>query len=201
MNAVEWGEKHSSCESAMTYRRALPIGSTQSDWYMVCHRVDWLLWQLSKLPKCKFAEIRPRIVRFAYREAEISIQFSYEKLKGNDCEWSKKWKRWAEKWLSGENRYCTAAYAAADADAYTDAAAAAHAAYAAAYAYTDAAAHAAYAAYDAAAYTDAAAHAAYAAADAAAYADAAAAAAYDVTGKDQANRLRELIPEWPDVEL
>jgi hypothetical protein len=72
------------------------------------------------------------------------------------------WRRWAERWLTGQDRSCAAAYAAADA-AYAAAYAAADAASSAAY-YAANVANAAY--YDAAANatTDAAAHAATAAA-------------------------------------
>ena len=45
-SAYQWGLDRDSCPRALAARQALGPEATQADWWRVCPRGDWLLWQL-----------------------------------------------------------------------------------------------------------------------------------------------------------
>jgi hypothetical protein len=105
MNAYEWGVKYRSCREALQEREKLGPDKKQSDWYLVCDRGDWLLWQLNKLSPKIEARIKPNldkaievIVTRAVRKYALPEPSTHD---------------WAEKWLNGEDRSRRAAARAA----------------------------------------------------------------------------------------
>jgi len=182
--AIEFGEKHKSCTGAMGLRVALGPSATQADWWKVCPRGDWLIWQLERVGLLK--TMNPPLHSAMERTITRAIRRGQKALRGNCEPWTTGWRRWARLWLSGEDRSRAAAAAAASAF---------HAATLAALlpAFRAASAAAAAFAYADAAYADA---ADYASASASAYAD----AAYAAEQKLQARDIRREIPEWPGSE-
>ncbi|MHC5062336.1 MAG: hypothetical protein ACYTFK_14885, partial [Planctomycetota bacterium] len=57
-SAYQWGLDHESCSPALVLRKALGPNKTQADWWKICERGDWLVWQLRKLPADELDEIR-----------------------------------------------------------------------------------------------------------------------------------------------
>jgi hypothetical protein len=74
LSAYEWGLKYESCEEALILRKKLGPDKGQSDFYQVCDRGDWLLWQLDKLPPEKKEEIKPLLVKIANKTANRAMQ-------------------------------------------------------------------------------------------------------------------------------
>jgi len=177
--------------------------STMADAWTQCHRGDWMIWALLAEGIDVPAAAIERIVARAIRRGQKS-------LRGVRAPWATAWRRWASRWLSGEDRTGAAAReAAADAArvasraAWAEAAgAAADAARVASRAAWAAGARAAWASRAAAgAAADAARAAAWAAAAWAARAATDAAAAWAAAEaaelRLQARDLRRALPEWP----
>lgn len=97
-SAYEWGLRHGSCRDALEARKALGPDKTQADWWCVCPRGDWLLWQLGKLPRARQRKLRPRISRAIEVIATTAIVEH-----ALDCGIAAL-EDWAAKWLSGEDR-------------------------------------------------------------------------------------------------
>jgi hypothetical protein len=111
-NAYQWGIDHGSCQGALDERRALGPDATQADWWRMCQRGDWMLWQLKRgLTGDEYAAIRPEIQSAVDRIVERAIR----RVLGRSG--SQVWETWAERWLSGEDRSEEAARAAAAARA------------------------------------------------------------------------------------
>ncbi|RLC85430.1 MAG: hypothetical protein DRJ03_11640 [Chloroflexi bacterium] len=53
VTAIEFGQLHDSCPEALKMRIALGPGATQADWWLVCPRGDWLVWQLEQIVSIK----------------------------------------------------------------------------------------------------------------------------------------------------
>ena len=156
------------CQEAVEWLQGY---TTMADAWRACRRGDWMIWAL----RAEGIEVPPaaieRIVARAIRRGQRSLRGV------RAAPWATAWRRWARRWLSGEDRSRAAAWAAADAAEAADAALEA--------------ADAALAAADAAA--AAAAWAAERAARAAAAVDAA-------ERRLQARDLRRALPEWPEEE-
>lgn len=184
--ALEWGIRHGSCKPALERRKKY---ASQPEWYEACDRGDWLFWQLqyAKLNDEHVAIIKRLTVDFAIRPVEAYALhcgiFEVEK--------------WAQKWISGEDRTVEAATRAARAAWVTRAAEAVEVARAAAAA--EAAWTAARAAWPAWAVETAevVTEAARAAAEAARVAWVTRAAEL----KYQADAIHKAIPEWPGGKI
>jgi len=127
-SAYEWGLRHNSCAPALNQRQDLGPGATQADWWLVCDRGDWLIWQLQRLPADELRPVRAALHRATERIVARAIRRAQKSLRGVRAEWATQWRRWARRWLSGEDR--TAAAAAAEAAWAAAEAAAAEAAWA-----------------------------------------------------------------------
>ena len=138
MLAIDFGLRHSSCDEAMEWRESLGPDTTQTDAWRQCHRGDWMIWQLERIGHPVPRDAIVRIVKRAIRRGQKS-------LRGVRAPWATEWRRWASRWLSGEDRSRAAAWAARAAAAGD---AAAEAAEAAAWAAVEAAEEAADAASD-----------------------------------------------------
>jgi hypothetical protein len=98
LSAYEWGLKQKSCEEALIVRKALGPNKTQSDFYLICDRGDWSLWQLDKLPKEKREEIKPLLAKIAYKIADRAVRNYVLNCGFLEME------EWAENWLNGKRR-------------------------------------------------------------------------------------------------
>jgi len=73
ISAVEFGEKHRSCE--MEWRRSLGPDATQADAYARCEIGEYLFWQLRKgLSPAQYDEIRPQVKQVLDVIAERAIR-------------------------------------------------------------------------------------------------------------------------------
>ena len=203
--AVDYGKKHNSCTDAMEWRESLGPTATQADAYLACDRGDWLIWQLDKLTPEQYAKIKPALNRAIEKIVARAIRRGVKSLRGVRAEWATDYRRWARRWLSGEDRTWAAAREAAAAageaawEAAREAAeAAGEAAWEAAWAVArEAEAAAGEAAWEAAwAVARAAAREAAGAAARAAAREAARAAAEAAELKLQARDIRREIPAW-----
>ena len=111
MNAYEFGKKHGSCEEALKMRKDLGPEATQSDWWLVCDRGDWLIWQLDQVG---LSEDNPALDRAIEKTVTRAIRRGQRELRGNVKPWAKAWRKWARGWLSGEDRSRAVAWAAWD---------------------------------------------------------------------------------------
>jgi len=106
------------CQEAVEWLQGY---GTMADAWRACRRGDWMIWAL----RAEGIEVPPaaieRIVARAIRRGQRS-------LRGVRAPWATAWRRWARRWLSGEDRSRTAANAAAWAAARAAANAAAWAA-------------------------------------------------------------------------
>jgi hypothetical protein len=195
MTAHEWARQRDACPDAIEWLAEHPAW-TMADAWRECHRGDWMFWALKTAGHPVPWDVVDGIADRAVETHALHCGIAEVE-------------RWAERWLSGEDRS-----AAAAGDAWEAAAAGAWAADAAGDAWNTAAwraaAHAAAAA-DAAAWRAASsaaatAYAAYAAAVAAAEeADAARDAAVHAAARDaraaesqrQADEIRAAVPRWP----
>ena len=118
-SAYEWGLRHRSCRNGLEARKALGPNATQADWWKICDRGDWLIWQLERLPPDQFESIRPKLMRAI--EVIVTSAIVEHAL---DCG-IREVELWAARWLSGEDRSAESAFAAAE--AWADAADAARA--------------------------------------------------------------------------
>ena len=115
--AVEFGKLHNSCTDAMEWRESLGPTATQADAYLACDRGDWLIWQLDKLTPEQYAKIKPALNRAIEKIVARAIRRGVKSLRGVRAEWATDYRRWARRWLSGEDRTWAAAGAAAGAAA------------------------------------------------------------------------------------
>ena len=113
MSAYEWGLKHGSCQEAFEARRVFDEshpGEGQRGWWLACQRGDWLYWQLGRLPLELRIALLPVILTSLIVIVERAIRAHCLHCGVVEVE------RWAERWLSGENRReASAAEAAAKA--------------------------------------------------------------------------------------
>lgn len=116
--AYEWGEAHGSCEAALKWRLSLGNATQRMAWRR-CHRGDWLIWQLQHgLSGDELREVIPRLLRAIEAIVERAVRLHCIHCGIGAVE------RWAERWLSGEDRSAEASEAAAEAsDAAAEAAA------------------------------------------------------------------------------
>jgi len=108
MLATDFGRKHNSCREAMEWRESLAPDATQADAWRQCRRGDWMIWQLERIGHPVPRDAIVRIVKRAIRRGQRS-------LRGVRAPWATAWRRWARRWLSGEDRTRAAAWAATDA--------------------------------------------------------------------------------------
>lgn len=106
-SAYEWGVRHGSCQEALDARQALGPQATQADWWRVCPRGDWLIWQLQRLP----AETQRAVHRQMMHATEVIVTSAIV-AHALDCGVPVV-EEWAAKWLSGEDRSAWEAAAAA----------------------------------------------------------------------------------------
>jgi len=66
-SAYEWGLRHGSCANGLEARRALGPATTQADWWQICPRGGWLLWQLQRLPADQLRPLMSALLRAAKR--------------------------------------------------------------------------------------------------------------------------------------
>ena len=111
--AVEFGKLHNSCTDAMEWRESLGPTATQADAYLACDRGDWLIWQLDKLTPEQYAKIKPALNRAIEKIVARAIRRGVKSLRGVRAEWATDYRRWARRWLSGEDRTWAAAREAA----------------------------------------------------------------------------------------
>lgn len=106
-SAYEWGKKHGSCE--LEARRKFDIeypGQGQASFYIKCRRGDWIIWQLGQT---KLSEkLKKALQRALMKIAERAVR----KCAAN-CNMPE-FERWAEKWLSGEDRSIESAWVMAE---------------------------------------------------------------------------------------
>ena len=105
MLATDFGLRHKSCREAMEWRESLAPDATQADAWTQCHRGDWMIWQLERIGHPVPQDATERIVARAIRRGQRS-------LRGVRAPWATEWRRWARRWLSGEDRSRAAAWAA-----------------------------------------------------------------------------------------
>jgi hypothetical protein len=205
MTAIKFGEHYGPRRrEALKARRALGEDATQADWWRVCPRGDWLVWQLERVEQ---AADNPALERAMERIRSRAIRRALRGLRGVRGEWATAWRNWARRWLSGEDRtshsalsaWCVARNAAWAAGSAAWATGSARAAWAAAPAArvaaraARAAAGVARDAWEAGSYAGAVSRAAVSAAAIAAGADAAIPVA---ELRLQAREIRNEIPEW-----
>ncbi len=198
LTAYEWGLKNNSCSEAMEWRKGLGPRATQRDAWKRCHRSEWMIWQLGRLPIEIQIELKPPLTRVFNKIVARSVRKHARHCPAESV------RAWAKGWLSWADRTEKSAIAARD----TSRAAASAAAYAAA-----SAAAAAYAAASAARFAagattwyipieaaiEVALNAAWGVASDPRVATGAAAwnAARNAESKRQARDIRYEIPEWP----
>ena len=102
MLATDFGRKHNSCREAMEWRESLAPDATQADAWRQCRRGDWMIWQLERIGHPVPQDATERIVARAIRRGQRS-------LRGVRAPWATEWRRWARRWLSGEDRSRAAA--------------------------------------------------------------------------------------------
>ena len=102
MLATDFGLRHKSCREAMEWRESLAPDATQADAWTQCHRGDWMIWQLERIGHPVPQDATERIVARAIRRGQRS-------LRGVRAPWATEWRRWARRWLSGEDRSRAAA--------------------------------------------------------------------------------------------
>ena len=112
ISAIEFGERYFSCPPAMEARISLGPGATQADWWRACDRGDWLIWQLERVGMDRD---NPALARALDRIRARAIRRAQRVLRGVRAPWATAWRRWARRWLSGEDRRREAAWAAAEA--------------------------------------------------------------------------------------
>jgi hypothetical protein len=117
ISAIDFGIKYRSCQEAMEWRRGLPAGATQADAWQACHRCDWMIWQYSRLPSGMLEQYRPALRRAIDRIVARAIRRGVKSIRGVRAEWATKYRRWARRWLSGEDRSAEAAVEAAEEEA------------------------------------------------------------------------------------
>ncbi len=116
MNALEWGQTckpEPSCEGALLWRESLGPDATQADAWRLCDRGDWLIWQWQHLPKAIRRKTEPALRRAIVRIVSRAIRRGQRSLRGIRAQWATDWRRWARRWLSGEDRSADAARVAA----------------------------------------------------------------------------------------
>ena len=104
VSAYEWGIRYESCHDALEQREALGPNKTQADWWRACSRGDWLIWQLQKLPRDQLEPLAPALNRALEKIVARAIRRGQKALHGIREAWATKWRKWANKWLSGEDR-------------------------------------------------------------------------------------------------
>lgn len=96
LSAYEWGLKHKSCSTALENRRRLGKNKTQSDWWKICDRSDWLAWQLDRIDD---PQIHMKLIPKIKKIADVILKRNIEKYCLNcgviNIE------NWAKRWLDG----------------------------------------------------------------------------------------------------
>lgn len=113
MSAYEQGVKWGSCREALEERRKLGPNATQADWWLVCPRGDWLIWQLQWLSTTECNSVRLVIQQTTERTTARAVRRGQRALQNVTASWAAEWRQWARRWLSGENRTEAAARVAA----------------------------------------------------------------------------------------
>ena len=103
-SALDWGRRHRSCIEALEAREALGPDATQADWWRVCPRGDWLLWQWARLPASTREVTSPAIQRAIDRIVARAIRRGQQSLRGVRSPEATAWRRWARRWLDGSDR-------------------------------------------------------------------------------------------------
>lgn len=111
MKAIEFGEEYGSCEGAMIWRRSLGPEATQADAWLACDRGDWLRWQLEQ--EISSSQYTRAFERAMEQMIDRAIRRAQQRLQNVQVEWEAAWRRWACRWLSGEDRSEEAAYGVA----------------------------------------------------------------------------------------
>jgi hypothetical protein len=95
-SAYAWGVRHGSCPEALEQRHALGPEATQIDWWRVCPRGDWLIWQAGRLPAERLLAVLPALLRAVNRIVDRAVRDHALPCAAT--------REWAERWLSGEDR-------------------------------------------------------------------------------------------------
>jgi hypothetical protein len=82
----------------MDQRKTLSEDKTQADWWKICDRGDWLIWQLQQLPAGDFNKIKPQLLKATNKIADRAVTNHALNCGIKEVE------QWAKKWLSGEDR-------------------------------------------------------------------------------------------------
>ena len=195
MSASKFGRLHESCGEAQAMRDAMPEGSIQSDWWLVCPRGDWMFWQLKKSGQNKTTGARAALEVIVTRAVRRVIP----SLRGVRSPEAIELRRWARRWLSGEDRTVKSAESAAKFATESAFESSAWSAWSAASAWSAwSAASAAYAAESARCAAESARFAAWSAESAESARSAACYAARSAELRLQADEIRREIPEWDE---
>ena len=93
MNAYEWGIKHKSCKSALELRKRY---KNQKEWWKVCNRGDWLLWQLNQLPDTQYPTDTVHEILITIVNRTITKYVLHCEVPSVE--------QWAVNWLNGTDR-------------------------------------------------------------------------------------------------
>lgn len=104
VNSYEQGLTWGSCSETLEARKALGSEATQADWWKACDRGDWLFRQLEKLSEAELVSIQPALERAVERTITRAIHRGQRTLRGVKAPWATEWRRWARRWLNGEDR-------------------------------------------------------------------------------------------------
>jgi hypothetical protein len=112
MRAIEWARAQDpkACDDALEWLE--PLGDvTMEEAYQLCPRGDWLLWALER--HTRWATLRLRIWPVVERIEARAIRRGVRSIRGVQEAWAVKYRLWARRWLSGEDRSAEAAELAA----------------------------------------------------------------------------------------
>lgn len=74
VSAYAWGYLRDSCHNAKIQRSALGPDATQSDWWKICPRPDWLLWNIGWLEEDYVRGLMPGILGVVEKTVEAELR-------------------------------------------------------------------------------------------------------------------------------
>lgn len=94
VSAYEWGLWRFSCREARIARAALGRTATQADWWKVCPRPDWLVWNFCQLRSDFIRSMLPGLIDVVAEIVDEDLR-AYQGI----ISWEREW---VSEWLQGD---------------------------------------------------------------------------------------------------